>query len=174
MERTFQIVLQEVKFVPELWVNLFSMNKALKNGFKIGNDDIIIHLSKGSTTLSFDRVLKTKNGFVSGVCLNPVSVESAGNVVDSKKAEVKFDINKLHKAIGHCGEEALKITAKSYDWKLLGKLETCEDCAVGKSKAEETLIKEWLQGSRNPGERLYIDISSIKGESFGGSKFLGL
>ena len=171
--KTFQVVLQEVKFVPELWVNLFSINKALKNGFKIGNDDIIIHLSKGSTTLSFDRVLKTKNGFVSGVCLNPVSVELAGNVVDSKKAEVKFDINKLHKAIGHCGEEALKITAKSYDWKLLGKLETCEDCAVGKAKQKNT-NKEWLQGSKNPGERLYIDISSIKGESFGGSKFWAL
>jgi hypothetical protein len=26
-------------------------------------------------------------------------------------------------------------------------------------------------GSKNPGERFYIDISSIKGESFGGSRF---
>jgi hypothetical protein len=86
---------------------------------------------------------------------------------------VKFDINKLHKAIGHCGEEALKITAKSYDWKLFGKLETCEDCAIGKAKQKNT-NKEWLQGSKNPGERLYIDIISIKGESFGGSKFWAL
>ena len=39
---------------------------------------------------------------MSGVRLNPVSIKSAGNVVDSKKAEVKFDINKLQKAIGHC------------------------------------------------------------------------
>ena len=69
-------MLQEVKFVPELWVKLFSISKALKNGFKIGNDDIIIHLSKGSTTLSFDRVLKTNNGFVSGELLNPVSITS--------------------------------------------------------------------------------------------------
>jgi hypothetical protein len=76
---TFQILLQEVKFVPELWVNLFSINKVLKNGCKIGNEDIIIHLSRGSTTLPFDRVLKTKNGFVSGVCLNPISIETEGN-----------------------------------------------------------------------------------------------
>jgi mRNA-degrading endonuclease YafQ of YafQ-DinJ toxin-antitoxin module len=65
------------------------------------------------------------------VRLNPVSIETAGNVVDSKKHDVKFDINKLHKAIRHCREEALRIKAKYYNRKLLGKLETCEDCAVG-------------------------------------------
>jgi hypothetical protein len=154
-------------------VNLFSINKALKNSFNIGNKDIIIHLSKGSTKLSFDRVLKTKNGFMSGVSLNPVSIETAGNVVDSKKYEVKFDINKLHKAIGNCGEKSSRITAKSYDWKLLGKLETCEDCTVGKTKQKNT-NKQWLQGSKNPGERLYIDISSIKGEIFEVSKLWSL
>jgi hypothetical protein len=115
-------VLQEVKFVPDLWLNLFSINKDLKNGFKIGNEYIIIYLSKSSTTLTFERVIKTKNGVVSEVRLNPVYIETAGNV------------NKLHKAIEHCGEETLRITAKSYDWKLLGKLETCEDWAVGKAK----------------------------------------
>jgi hypothetical protein len=98
-------VLQEFKFVPELWVNLFIIIKVLKNGFKTENEDIITHLSKGSTTLSFDRVLKTNNEFVSIVCLNLVSIELTRNVVDSMKAEVKFDIKKIHKNIGHCGED---------------------------------------------------------------------
>jgi hypothetical protein len=31
-----------------------------------------------------------------------------------------------------------------------------------------------LQGSKNPGDRLYIEISSTKDESFGGSKFWAL
>jgi hypothetical protein len=56
------------------------------------------------------------------VSLNPVSIKSAGNLVNSKKYEVKFDIDKLHKAIGHFEEEASKIISKSYDCKLLGKL----------------------------------------------------
>jgi hypothetical protein len=47
-------------FAPELWVNLFSIKKALKNGFKIGNEEIIIHLSKSSSILSFDRVQKLR------------------------------------------------------------------------------------------------------------------
>jgi hypothetical protein len=125
--------------MPGLWVNLFIINKALKNGFTIGNEDIIIHLSKDSTILSFDRVLKTKNGIVSGVRLNSMSIETSGNVVNSKKYEVKFDINKLHKAIERCGEEALRITAKSYDWKLLAKLETCEDCAFKKQSRKKLI-----------------------------------
>jgi hypothetical protein len=72
--------------------------------------------------------------------------------------------------MGHCGEEALQITGKSYNWKLLGKIETYKDCAVGKEKQKNT-NEHWLQGSKNPGERLYIEISSIEGEIFGGSKF---
>jgi hypothetical protein len=71
------------------------------------------------------------------VRLNPISIDTAANVIDSKKYEVKFDINKLHKAIRHCEEEALRITAKSYHSKLLGKLVTCEDCGVRKEKAKK-------------------------------------
>jgi hypothetical protein len=64
--KTFQVMPKDVKCVPVLWVNVFSIKKVLKNGFKIENDGFIIHLSKGSTTLSFDRILNAKNGFVSG------------------------------------------------------------------------------------------------------------
>jgi hypothetical protein len=36
-----------VKFVPDLWINLFSIGKALKNGFNLGNDGETIKLMKG-------------------------------------------------------------------------------------------------------------------------------
>jgi hypothetical protein len=55
--KTFQVLLQEVNFLPDLWVNLFITNKTLKNGFKLGNEEIITHVSKRSNTLSFDRLL---------------------------------------------------------------------------------------------------------------------
>ena len=32
---TFDIILHDVKFIPDLWVNLFSINQALKKGHKI-------------------------------------------------------------------------------------------------------------------------------------------
>ena len=57
-------LLQDVKIVPELWINQFSINKALKNDFKIGNDSIIIHLTNGADISSLDIILKAKSGFV--------------------------------------------------------------------------------------------------------------
>jgi hypothetical protein len=61
------VTLENVKYVPELWINLFSIGKALKNGFNLSNDGEIIKLSKRNVTLTFDKVVRTKNGFVSGL-----------------------------------------------------------------------------------------------------------
>jgi hypothetical protein len=35
--RKFEIMLENVKFVPNLWINLFSIEKTMTNGFMIGN-----------------------------------------------------------------------------------------------------------------------------------------
>jgi hypothetical protein len=55
---TLNIIIHDVKFVPNLWVNLFSNNKALKKGQMISNEKITISLSKGLTKVTFDRVLR--------------------------------------------------------------------------------------------------------------------
>jgi hypothetical protein len=41
------VTLENVNFVPELRINLFSIGKALKNAFNLSNDGEIIKLSKG-------------------------------------------------------------------------------------------------------------------------------
>jgi hypothetical protein len=145
-------------------MNLFSISKLLKNGFKIGNDGIIVNLTKVSTTLSLNRILNTKNGCVSGAKLNPISIKSAGSVIDPEKSEMKVDINRIHKIVGHCGEEALVATANHCDWKLTGKIEVCEECVIAKARQKST-NKISIGGSKNLGERMYIDTSSSKGES---------
>jgi hypothetical protein len=66
------VTLENVKFVPALWINLFSIEKALKNGFNLSNHGEIMELSKGNVTLTFDKVLRTKNGFVPGIKFLPV------------------------------------------------------------------------------------------------------
>jgi hypothetical protein len=42
---TLGIVVNDVKFLPELCDNLFSVNKALKNGFKLSNKNEYISLT---------------------------------------------------------------------------------------------------------------------------------
>ena len=89
----FVVVLKDVKFVPELWVNLFSF----KNGFNLGNEDVVMKLMKGKTTLYFDRMLKTKNGFVSGIKLLPILGNNiATTAVEAEKVKPKININNLH------------------------------------------------------------------------------
>jgi hypothetical protein len=39
---SLDVTLYEVKYVPELWMNLFSLNKALKNGYTLSNKGLSI------------------------------------------------------------------------------------------------------------------------------------
>jgi hypothetical protein len=97
---------------------------------------------------------------VSGTKLNPISIKSAGSEIDPEKSEMKVDINRIHKIVGHVGEKALRATSHHYDWKLTGKLEVCEECAI--VKARQKNINEISKGGgKNPGEKMYIDVLSI-------------
>jgi hypothetical protein len=113
---TFVVVLKDVKFVPEIWVNLFSICKALKHGFNLGNEDVVMKLMKGNTTLYFNRMLKTKDGFLSGIKLPPILENNvATTAVEANNVKPKININNLHKMLGQCGKVATRMTGKSLD-----------------------------------------------------------
>jgi hypothetical protein len=73
---------------------LFGIGKALKNGFNQNNDVEIIKLSKGNVTLTFDKVVRTKNGFIPGIKLLPVFVDVGISVMETKKRDT-IDVNNL-------------------------------------------------------------------------------
>jgi hypothetical protein len=54
-ERKFEIALDNVTFVSFFWINLININKALMNGFMIGNEGLLIKLTKGETKLVLDQ-----------------------------------------------------------------------------------------------------------------------
>jgi hypothetical protein len=60
-----------------------------------------------------------------------------------------------------------------YEFRFTGQFEVCEYCAIAKA-SEKNINKVWSGSSNIPGERLYVDISSIQERSFGGSKFWAL
>jgi hypothetical protein len=84
-----------------------------------------------------------------------------------------YDINHLNKLFGHCGQEILNKTIKMYGFKSSGSFDTCEQCAISKAR-QKNVNKNWLGSSNFPGERLYVDVNSIKERSFGGAKFWAL
>jgi hypothetical protein len=87
----------------------------------------------------------------------------------SIEKEKSFDINHLHRVFGHCGMETLKNTVTLYGLEYSGDFETCEECAVAKAQQKNN-----NKSSNVPGERLYINISSITEISFEGAKFWAL
>jgi hypothetical protein len=62
-------------------------------------------------TLTFDKVVKTKNGFVPGIRLMSVLNDLGTAVVEFRKAET-IDFNNLYNILGHCGKVSARLTGK--------------------------------------------------------------
>jgi hypothetical protein len=110
------------------------VNKALKNGFKLSNKNENISLAKGSASITFDRIIKSLDGTVSGIKMIYLDSPTA-YVAQNKLVSVKsIDVNKFHEMIRHCGLDRLKKTAQVHGLKLKGDFKVCEDCAVAKAR----------------------------------------
>jgi hypothetical protein len=109
------ITLHEVKYVPELWVNLFSINKLLKNGHKLSNKGLSICLSKGSASVTFDRVIRTTNSSASGDKFSINESPVVCNTISGSISGKKIDIHEFHKILGHCRSEILEKTRGIHD-----------------------------------------------------------
>jgi hypothetical protein len=130
------ISINKVKYVPKLCANLFSINKAINDGFSLSNKGTSISLTKGSSSIIFDRVINTMSGTISRIKM--IGNESPVAHINSVNAN---NINKFHEMIGHCGPDRLKRTATVHGLKLKGDLKVCEDCAEAKRRGRKTLIK---------------------------------
>ena len=198
---TMDILLEDYKYAPDFDVCLFSLMKAIEKGWTLSNKGTNIVLQKKNTTIVFDRITKTKDGILCGVELLPRLGEQATPAVDekdqqeppesesggettqtagdsaagnsnskSKPKPVYWNINRFHKVFGHASDEAMKATAKFYGWKLTGTLEACEDCQMSNAQQKKVPKKTEAQ-SHTPGERLFVDMSSVsKHKSLGGAR----
>jgi hypothetical protein len=63
----FTVTLNDVKYVASLCVNLFSLNKALKKGFKVSNDGVVVSHTYKHVKMTFDRVIHATDGCVTEV-----------------------------------------------------------------------------------------------------------
>jgi hypothetical protein len=170
----FTVTLNDVKYVPSLCVNLFFLNKALKKGFKVSNDGVVVSLNFKHVKLTFDCVINATDGCVTGVSMKPMMSNNINRFANASISNERiYNINHLHKLFGHCGQEILNKTIKMYGFKSSGCFDTCEQCAIAKAQ-QKNVNKQCLGSSNLPGEHLYIDISSIKERSLGGAKFWAL
>ena len=167
-----RVKLFDCKYVPALApFNLFSITHALSSGCDLGNDGEKIFIRKGNFKLVFDQRINTKSGYVVGTVIKPCAVESdvANATISSEEA---IDVNEFHGLLGHPSESKMRFIAKYYGVKLKGKFEVCPHCAQAKIR-QANIPKEVPDEDKSdvPGEKLHMDISSIKARSFGGAKY---
>jgi len=166
-----------VKYCERANKNLFSITQELSKGAKLGSDDlnnITLNYPDGSK-ITFDRRIKTRDGWVGGVDVVPIIDDVAKLSRDETKAkpvkssvkEKAININEYHCALGHPCEATTRATAKAFGVRLVGQFKPCEDCALGKAKAKK-ISKVQVKRASKPGSRLCIDISSPSTKSIGG------
>ena len=172
---TTDVVLHGVKYVPGLNMNLFSVLRSIELGWNISNDKRHLKISRDKMTLRFDREHFTKNGKLVGINLVPRLRPSSGEVALSAEEEPKptksWNINRLHQVFNHGNEESLRKTAKAYNWKVTGKMDVCIECQESNIR-QKAVAKMTETKSDKAGERIFIDTTSIKERTLGGSKFM--
>jgi len=151
------VILKDTYVVPDLWVNLFCLTKAVTKGSKLSNQGEFIKVISGDSSITFDKKIDCGRGHLLAVEMVPrISTEAAAVTMFGK-----LDVNKFHQTIGHANEQVTRATAQQLGIALRGTFEKCENCAISKIK-KENIPKASVIKAKVKGERVYMDISSIQ------------
>ena len=158
-----------VKVIPGMKQRLLSFTQAMVVGWSMQGGqtkqgELFISLThEDHKPIIFDRVLKAGNSVLLAakmVIKNPEEVNSV--IVNGKQSKKYF-----RKVTGHAGHHLMDATAKYYKVDLTDKVNNCLSCSLEKIR-QNNIPKKNEDKSRNPGERMYLDISSMRKPSMGG------
>ena len=163
--------LTEVNYNKTLNFNLMSLTRLLCNGWSIVKGDatgITVKNGKGGV-IEFDIVILTARGaifacrFIRDADINAASTE----------AGTRMNVQKAHGLLGHGDEESTRRTAKHLNWVITrGKLPPCVHCAKAKAKQKNVCKDSTSEKGREPGGRVYLDLSKVTVPKADGSEFV--
>ena len=124
----------------------------MKQGCKLsgehGNGKTTLKITKGTMMIVFDKKVKSSSTNLLGVKFLREIPEAA---MTNLHPGTSVKTSTLHNQLGHPSEVVTRATAKYLDIKVTGKLETCENCAMGKAKQKN--VPKTNEGTSNtPGE----------------------
>ena len=162
------MTINEVVHVPGLLCNLLSMGKLREHRSVVYNKTgAKLQLSdKKGKMIPFSKVEGME---VFGLELRRDEV--AHMVLPREKP---VPAKKAHEILGHVGNDATRKTMNYWGWKVSRGSHFCESCAIAKAKQKNVVKVRKDKGAEKPGERLYIDISSVSKKSAGGKKLWAL
>ena len=158
-----------VKVIPGMKQKLFSFTQAMLDGWTMQGGQtkqgelFIAPTHEDHKPIIFYRVLKAGNSVLLAakmVIRNPEEVNSA--IVNGKQSKEYF-----HRVTGHAGHHLMDATAKYYKVDLTGKVNNCLSCSLEKIRQKISQEKN-EDKCENTGERMYLDISSMRKPSMGG------
>ena len=117
----------------------------------------------------FDRVLRFDEAILLAARIKILPKNL--NLEGAHSATLEGSISKemLHQVTGHAGQQLMVDTAKYYGVNVTGIVTMCSSCSLEKIR-QKNIPKKNERTTKNPGERMYLDISSMKDESLGGRR----
>ena len=158
-----------VKIIPGMKQKLFNFTQAMLGGWTMQGSQtkqggIFIALThEDDKPIIFDKVFKAGNSVLLAAKLvirNPEEVNAS--IVDGNQSKEYF-----LRVTGHAGHHLMDSTAKYYKVNLTGKVNNCLSCSLEKIR-QKNIPKKKEDNSENPGERMYLDISSMRKPCMGG------
>jgi hypothetical protein len=122
------VVLKNVKYLPNFFTNLLSITTLLKNGWLISNVGVLITLTNGNLSFTFDQIIHTDSGCVVGLDLVPCTDMAQLSLSHGSL----MDITQMHQLFGHAS--TVRKTAAHYGFGLTGTFGSCVACALAKAR----------------------------------------
>ena len=157
------MILKDIKYVPDINVNLMSLTTVMNQGYELIGKKGSMSIRKDGNKYKFQKQIKSGEGMLYGIQIQ---------TQPENQISKKMSYTAMHNALVHAGEDITRKTAKYLGYELTGKAIKCERCAIGKMKQKS--INKTTSTDRTKfktGEKLYMDISSVKGTRAGGSKY---
>jgi hypothetical protein len=81
------------------------LNKALKKGFKVSNDGVIVSLKYTHVKLTFDRMINARDGCMTRISMKLLAIN---NINRFWHASISKERTYLYKLLGLCGKKVRK------------------------------------------------------------------
>jgi hypothetical protein len=162
--RTVRIILEDVLYIPGLYINLFSITKVLNNpsiDLKKDKRNVALIINKDKKIL-FDKTIPFCKRMLLGADTPPL-IENLHTAV--------VDYQALHERLEHANDKKVAATAKKLGIKYTGQPHPCEHCAQAKLRIKNILKVTTHVVATDIGERIMFDISSVQVPSMGGNQF---
>jgi hypothetical protein len=151
-----------VAYVPTSKFNLFSPTRMMINNWILGGDENSIWLEKGRNKIVFDIKITTSTGAIYCAYMKR-KFEQKNLSTDEKQKKGMCTVLQAHKRLGNSNEDATRATSDVIGMKLRkGGMGSCLVCTIGKAKQKNVKKKSEGTKSKEPGGRVYLDISTVK------------